>query len=141
MSVIVTRVIVGWLADHFEPAWLGAASCLICAAGALALAVGGSALALPGALALGCAIGAEADLLGILTARNFPLARYSRAYSLQYAAFTLAGGVSPLLVGLLVEASGGYRLPLFGSAALLLLPIVLFVALATRSGRKASAAG
>ena len=141
MSVIVTRVIVGWLADRFEPAWLGAASCLICATGALALAVGGSALALPGALALGCAIGAEADLLGILTARNFPLARYSRAYSLQYAAFTLAGGVSPLLVGLLVEASGGYRLPLFGSAALLLLPIVLFVALATRSGRKASAAG
>jgi MFS family permease len=130
MSVIVTRLIVGWLADHLEPAWLGMASCLVCAAGVLTLALGGPQLALPAALALGCAIGAEADLIGILTARNFPLASYSRAYSAQYAAFTVAGGVSPLVAGLLVEKSGGYRLPELLAAALLLLPALLFAALA-----------
>jgi len=46
MSVIVTRIVVGWLADRFEPAWLGAASCLVCAGGALAMALGGPELAL-----------------------------------------------------------------------------------------------
>lgn len=139
ISVIVTRLIVGWLADRVEPSWLGAASCTICAAGALALALGGPALALPGALALGCAIGAEADLIGILTARNIPLAGYSRAYSLQYAAFTLAAGISPLLFGLLVEGTGGYRVPLFVCAVLLFVPVCLFVALARRSRERRSA--
>lgn len=130
LSVIVTRLIVGWLADRMEPAWLGAASCVICASGALVMAIGGPGLALPAALALGCAIGAEADLIGILTARNFPLGSYSRAYSWQYAAFTLAAGASPLMVGALVEASGGYRIPLLVCTALLAVPAGLFAFLA-----------
>jgi MFS family permease len=130
LSVIVTRLIVGWLADHVEPAWLGSASCVICAAGGVALAFGGVQLALPAALALGCAIGAEADLIGILTARNFPLEGYSRAYSAQYAAFTVAGGVSPLLVGVLVEVTGGYRIPVLAAAILLVIPAALFALLA-----------
>jgi cyanate permease len=138
MSVIVTRLIVGWLADRVEPAWLGAASCLVCAVGAIGLAEGGLALALPAALALGCAIGAEADLIGILTARNFPLASYSRAYSTQYAAFTLAAGASPLGVGLLVEATGGYRAPLWVCAVLLIAPIALFILLARRVAKEPS---
>ncbi|MEO6387348.1 MAG: MFS transporter [Croceibacterium sp.] len=135
LSVIVTRLVVGWLADRIEPAWLGAVSCVICAGGALALALGGASLAFPAALALGCAIGAEADLIGILTARNFPLAAYSRAYSWQYASFTLAAGISPLLIGVLAEATGGYRLPLLLCAALLAIPIFLFVLLALRSDK------
>jgi MFS family permease len=137
LSVIVTRLVVGWLADYVEPAWLGAASCLICAAGSLALAAGGPVLALPAAFALGCAIGAEADLIGILTARHFSLGEYSRAYSAQYAAFTVAGGVSPLLAGILVESTGTYRAPLLGSSFLLLLPFALFVWLASTRGRRA----
>ncbi len=60
------------------------------------LALGGSGMAVVGVLALGAAIGAEADLIAILTARNFPLAIYGRAYSTQYAGFTIAAGISPL---------------------------------------------
>jgi hypothetical protein len=95
--------------------------------------VGGPELALPAALALGCAIGAEADLIGILTARNFALRDYSRAYAAQYAAFTVAGGLSPLLVGMLVEATGGYRIPLLASSGMLVLPVALFALLTRRS--------
>jgi len=139
LSVIVTRLIVGWLADHVDPAWLGAASCLICATGTLALATGGPAVALPAAVTLGCAIGAEADLIGILTARNFSLSDYSRAYSAQYAAFTVAGGLSPLLAGLLVEATGGYRVALLASSVLLLIPVALFVSLTRAPPSRTSA--
>src|SRR3712207_9408181 len=64
-------------------------------------AQGGPSLAPLGAIALGAAMGAEADLIGILTARYFPLAAFSRAYARQYAAFMVAGGVSPLWIGYL----------------------------------------
>ena len=137
VSVIVTRVIVGWLADRMEPAWLGAASCALCGAGCLALALGGVPLAPVGAIALGAAMGAEADLLGILTARNFPLAAYSRAYAWQYAAFMLAGGVSPLWIGYLADSTGGYRVPLLIVSAGLLVPIALFLRLPSIGRSKA----
>jgi MFS family permease len=129
MSVIVTRVIVGWLADRMEAAWLGAASCAACAAGCLGLALGGVDFAPVGAIALGAAMGAEADLIAILTARHFPLTTYGRAYSLQYGAFTVAGGVSPLWIGFLADQTGDYRLPLLVCAAALLVPIALFLRL------------
>lgn len=128
MSVIVTRVIVGWLSDRVEPAWLGAASCVACVAGLLALAFGGPSLAPVAAVALGAAMGAEADLLGILTARNFPIAVYSRAYAQQYAAFGLAGGLSPVWIGYLADLTGGYSVALLLAAAGLLIPIALFSA-------------
>jgi MFS family permease len=129
LSVIFTRVVVGWLADRMEPAWLGAASCAVCALGCLALGLGGVGFAPVGAVALGVAMGAEADLLGIMTAHSFPLAAYSRAYARQYAAFMIAGGLSPLWIGALAELSGSYRLPLFVCAAALLVPIMLFARL------------
>jgi MFS family permease len=126
MSVIGTRIVVGWLADRIEPSWLGAASCAICAGGCVVLALGGADMAPVGAIALGAAMGAEADLIGILTARNFGIATYSRAYALQYAAFMIAGGISPLWIGYLADRTGGYQTGLLCVAVLLLIPIVLF---------------
>jgi len=130
ISVIVTRVVVGWLADRVRPAFLGAASCALCASGCLSLAVGGASLAPIGAMALGTAMGAEADLVGIMTARHFGIAVYSRAYAMQYAAFMLAAGVSPLWVGFVADSTGGYRCALSICALLLLIPIGLFLLVA-----------
>ena len=41
ISVIVTRLLVGWLADKVEASWIASASCLLCGAGCLVLALGG----------------------------------------------------------------------------------------------------
>jgi MFS-type transporter involved in bile tolerance (Atg22 family) len=114
--------LIGWLSDRIEPALLASASCLICAAGCLTLALGGAGMAMIGAPALG----AEADLIAILTARNFPLGAYSRAYSVQYAAFTIAAGISPLWVGMVADATGDYRAALLACTVLLMLPAALF---------------
>lgn len=135
ISVIVTRVVIGWLSDMVEPALLAAGSCAICAAGCVTLAVGGSGMAIIGALSLGAAIGAEADLIAILTARNFPSIAYSKAYSTQYAAFTIAAGLSPLWTGYVADITGAYRLPLLLCAALLMLPLGLFVTSLARMRR------
>lgn len=129
VSVIVTRILVGWLADRMEPAWLGAASCLVCAAGCATLALGGAVMAPLGAIALGAAMGAEADLIGILTARYFPIGAYSRAYAAQYGAFMVAAGVSPLWMGKLADMTGSYTPALIGAALLLMIPAAVFIAL------------
>ena len=144
VSVIVTRVIVGWLADRIQPALLGAACCALCAAGCLALASGGAGVAAVGAIALGTAMGAEADLVGILTARYFGIAAYSRAYALQYAGFMIAAGLSPVWVGAIADRTGGYTAALLACAALLVIPILLFLLLpglerAAKRGRGAQA--
>ena len=137
ISVIGTRILVGWLSDRMDPAWLGVASCAICAAGCLCLALGGVAAAPVAALALGAAMGAEADLIGIMTARNFPILAYARAYAAQYAAFMVAAGISPLWIGALADATGGYRLSTLVVAAALIVPIALFIRL-SRTSRPSS---
>lgn len=126
VSVIGSRILIGWLADRIEPAWLGSASCLLCGAGCLILASGGANAAPIGAIALGSAMGAEADLIAILTARHFALPVYGRAYALQYCVFMLAAGVSPLWIGYLADLTGNYRLALVSCAGLLLIPTLLF---------------
>jgi cyanate permease len=128
-SVIVSRLVVGWLADRLEAPRIAAACCALCALGCLALAWQGAAFAWFGAIALGTAMGAEADLIGYLTARYFGMASYGRLYAVQYASFMLMGGISPLWIGALADATDGYATPLVATALGLGLAIVLFLRL------------
>jgi cyanate permease len=128
-SVIVSRVIVGWLSDRLEAPRIAAVCCALCALGCLALAWKGATFAWIGAIALGTAMGAEADLIGYLTARYFGIANYGRLYAVQYASFMLMGGLSPLWVGALADATGGYSAPLLVTALGLVVAIVLFLRL------------
>lgn len=138
-SVIVSRVIVGWLSDRLEAPRIAAVCCALCALGCLALAWKGAAFAWIGAIALGTAMGAEADLIGYLTARYFGMANYGRLYAVQYASFMLMGGLSPLWIGVVADATGGYSVPLVVTALGLVVAIVLFLRLPpVRSGRAAA---
>lgn len=128
-SVIVSRLIVGWLSDRLEAPRIAAVCCALCAVGCLALAWQGATLAWIGAIALGTAMGAEADLIGYLTARYFGMANYGRLYAVQYASFMLMGGLSPLWVGALADATGGYSAPLVVTALGLVVAIALFLRL------------
>jgi MFS family permease len=128
-SVIVSRVVVGWLADRLEAPRIAAACCALCALGCLALAWQGASLAWLGAIALGTAMGSEADLIGFLTARYFGIERYGRLYAVQYASFMLMAGLGPLWVGALADRTGGYGAPLLVTASGLVVAIVLFLQL------------
>lgn len=128
-SVIVSRIVVGWLADRFDATRIAAASCVVCAMGCLLLAYGGAGSAWIGAIALGTAMGAEADLIGFLTARYFPLQDYGRLYAVQYGSFMLMAGLSPLWIGMLADGAGGYAVPLIVTAAGLIGAAGLFLRL------------
>jgi cyanate permease len=136
-SVIVSRLVVGWHADRFEAPRIAAACCAICALGCLALAWQSASLAWVGALALGTAMGAEADLIGYMTARYFGMTSYGQLYAVQYASFMLMGGVSPLWIGALADGTGGYAAPLLVTALGLAAAIVLFLRLPPIHSRSA----
>jgi len=134
-AVIVSRVIIGWLADITEAPWLAASVCAICGLACITLAFGGPQYVTVAALALGAAMGCEADLIGYMTVRYFGLASYGRAYAWQYAAFILATGVGPFWIGLLVDRTGSYKAPLIVCAALLMVALVIFLFLPRTTNR------
>ncbi|MEP7313648.1 MAG: MFS transporter, partial [Pseudomonadota bacterium] len=121
ITAIGGRVIAGGLLDRFRAARVTAAMFLVSAAGMLALAFGGVALAVPGALIAGFAIGAENDLLAFLVARYFPRELYGRAYGALYGVFLIGGAVGPALSGMLFDMTGSYFMSLVCSAGLLVL--------------------
>lgn len=128
-SVMGGRLITGFLIDRvFAPLVMAVVFTLV-AAGCLALGTGGIAFALPAAIALGFAIGAEVDLIGYFTARYFGLRSYGLIYGVQYSAFSLGCGLSPIIAGHIWDRTGGYDLALQGAAVLLIAAVALSLTL------------
>jgi MFS family permease len=134
LSVIGSRLIIGFLSDHIHAPYLAIAACLICGAGFIALALVGPAAAPFTTIAIGAALGCESDMIAFLTARYFGMAAFGRVYALQFAAFMVTAGLGPTWVGYLADATGGYREALLVSCAPLLLAIGLFLLLPTTRG-------
>jgi MFS family permease len=101
LSVIVGRILSGWLLDRFWAPAVGAAF-LLCPA--LGTAVMGSTMQGPALLSaatflVGLASGAEFDLMAYMLSRYFGRRNFSALYSGQYAAFALGAGTAPAIFG------------------------------------------
>jgi len=57
------------------------------------------------------------------------MAAYGRVYGAQYAAFLVGTGVSPVLIGVAADHSGGYGTALYGTAVILAVSAVFFATL------------
>lgn len=119
LSVIGGRLIAGLLLDRVPAQWVTAGLFISSAVGMVWLAVGGTAAAIPGALAVGLGVGAEVDLIAYLVSRHFPPTSYGAFYGGVYGAFLLGGAAGPALVGGLYDRSGAYAVPLVVNAVLL----------------------
>ncbi|MFI5717446.1 CynX/NimT family MFS transporter [Nocardia sp. NPDC051750] len=129
IAVIVSRLVVGFLFDVLRPPVVAATLCAICTLGVLAFAFGGVALAPVAAIAVGCMLGAELDMLGFFTSRYFGLAAFGRAYAGPYTAFVVGGAIAPLWVGAVADQAGSYRPALVIVAVLTLVVTGSFLAL------------
>ncbi|MGZ8312306.1 MAG: MFS transporter [Allosphingosinicella sp.] len=127
LAVIVSRLVVGFLVDRVPAPFVAVGVCTLCAAGCLALLLAGAPGAFAAALAVGAAMGGEIDLIGFLVARHFSLSMFGRIYGLQYAAFILAAGISPLWMGALYDRQGSYEPALAGCVVLLAAASLLFL--------------
>lgn len=111
-TLIVGRLVVGWLLDHLWAPGVAAVTMALPALGCLIL---GSAepptILLMVALGLiGMGAGAEFDLSSYLFARYFGMRDYGRLYGLHLTCVNLFGVGTPLLVRWLYGAAGDYSL-------------------------------
>ncbi|MCU0760175.1 MAG: MFS transporter [Steroidobacteraceae bacterium] len=131
IAVIVGRIGVGALVDHYWGPMVGAALMFPAALGVLALAQlhPGPALALGAVFLAGLAAGAEVDLMAYLASRYFGLREFGRIFAALYVAFALGPGLLVPLFGRARDVTGSYDLGLHGVAAGIALFGVLLLAL------------
>jgi len=129
IAVILGRLVVGVAVDRFFAPYVACAIIVLCISGILMLALIGGPAAPIAAFAIGFSIGAEVDLIGYMVARYFGMAAYGRVYGAQYAAFLVGTGVSPVLIGVVADHSGGYGTALYGTAVILAVSAVFFATL------------
>lgn len=104
MAVLVARLVVGWLFDRFHAPHV---ACLFLTSPAIACAIlwlHGPAI--PAALMLGLAAGAEVDMLAYFTSRYALLENYGATYGLVLGLFSLGAAFGPPLFGGLIDATG-----------------------------------
>jgi MFS family permease len=131
LSVIVGRVLGGWLIDRF---WAPAvAAVLLGAPAAACLMLAGPALDYRSAMLaiglIGLAAGAEYDLLAFIVARYFGMKSYGGIYGALYSCFALGAGVGPVVFGANFDRTHAYTESLHLAAGLFLLPALALLLL------------
>ncbi|HEY0686094.1 MAG TPA: MFS transporter [Steroidobacter sp.] len=126
---IVARLFTGVLVDRFFAPKVAACIMASSAVGFALLCWGGVHWALAGAVAVGLAYGAEADLIGYLTGRYYEPARFGRVFGVFYAVFLTGTAISPGLYGVVIDTQGSYRPALAIATALLIAASIAFLRL------------
>jgi len=131
LSVLVGRILGGWLLDHFwAPAIafvmlsLPALACWLLAHGPLNFST-----AMLSIFLIGFAAGVEYDLFAFLVARYFGMKSYSTTYGVLYGCFALGAGIGPVAFGTLFDRTHSYAGVLMVSMGVLLAGATLLLTL------------
>ena len=130
LSIIIGRVVVGYLVDRMWAPGV-AAFCLAIPAAGAAMLHGQQSLetAALAAFLIGFAAGAELDLMAFLAARYFGLAHYAKIYSILYATLAVCSGTAPMIFASVYDATGSYDLGYSVAAALFIFSVFLILLL------------
>lgn len=131
ISLILGRVVVGYLVDRLWAPGVAAVTLLMPAAGCVLFGMVGPnvPLLVLATLLIGVGAGAEFDLAAFLVARYFGLREYGRLFGVHLGLITLGSSLSPLLFGAMYKSTGAYATLLgycaicFAVGALLLLTL------------------
>jgi len=119
VTIMVARVIVGFLVDRYFAPMIAMAAFVLSAAGLLVLATGVAGMPVfVAAVLIGFSIGAEVDLLAYLTTRYFGLRSFGAVYGLMFAALLFGTSFGPVAYGMAFESYGSYAQILILSAVL-----------------------
>ena len=118
-AIILGRVVVGYLVDHFWAPGVAAASMCLPVVGCLLLSGEPSfSVAVLAALLIGIAAGAELDLMSFLAARYFGLKHYAKIYAVLYATLATCSGTAPMLFAGIYDITASYDVGFVISAIL-----------------------
>lgn len=109
-SLIVGRLLCGFLLDRFFGPYVAVAFVVLPAVGVLTLLSStGSTLTMLGAVLVGLGMGAEVDLIAYLQSRYFGLRAFGQIYGYLFAVFTVGTGLGPFMMGAIYDAAHSYR--------------------------------
>ncbi|MES2264329.1 MAG: MFS transporter [Pseudomonadota bacterium] len=131
ISLILGRVVVGYLVDRLWAPGVAAVTLALPAIGCVLFGMAGSSVPLLvlATLLVGVGAGAEFDLAAFLVARYFGLREYGRLFGVHLGLITVGSSLSPLLFGAMYKMSGSYVVLLgycticFAAGALMLLTL------------------
>ena len=129
VSILVSRLAVGYLIDKFHAPPIAAACFAIPAIGCYLLMGGGHGPAVVAVILVGVALGAELDLIAFFTSRYFGMKNYGKIYGWQYVFYTLGAGISPLAFGMAYDTLKSYDLVLIISSVGLVIAGILMLTL------------
>jgi nitrate/nitrite transporter NarK len=108
-SSLAGRLLLGWLLDYLEGSHIAVLSLLSAGGGIYLLAHAFTfRTAAAAALVAGLGMGCELDLIPYMLRRYFGLRAFSALYGSVYSVFAVAGGLAPLLLGHIFDATGSY---------------------------------
>ena len=135
ISIVASRIFVGYLIDRFNATRVAFTCFLISACGVGVLAAGAVHLpAFLAALCIGLSLGAEIDMLAYLTSRYFGVAGFGRIYGILFASFLIGTSLGPYGFGLGYERYGTYREILITAVACIIISAVLTLFLPAYNG-------
>lgn len=110
VSLILGRVVVGYLVDRFWAPGVAALALALPAIGCVLFYTAGSdvALLVAATMMIGIGSGAEFDIAAFLVARYFGMREYGRLFGVHLGLVTAGAAASPLLFALLYRSSGSY---------------------------------
>lgn len=128
ISLILGRVVVGYLVDRFWAPGIAAIALVLPAIGCILFATAGTnvSLLVVATLLIGVGSGAEFDVAAFLVARYFGMRDYGRLFGVHLGLVTAGAATSPLLFGAMYKATGSYTAMLiFCFAAFAVGPLLL----------------
>lgn len=112
-AVLTGRVGTGYFLDRYFGPYVASSLFSGGAAGIALLLIGvADSTAFIAAFLIGLAFGAEMDVMAFLLSRYFGLNNLGKAFGVAFAAFVLAGGLGPLIMGWAFDKAGSYRMAL-----------------------------
>jgi len=121
ISIVTTRVMVGFSIDRFFAPFVATLCFLISAMGVTLLASGAiDSLAFLAAAFIGFSMGAEIDMLAFLTGRYFGVENFGQVYGILFTSFLIGTSAGPVAFGMVYESTGSYIAVLIASIALML---------------------
>lgn len=141
-SIMVGRLVVGWLIDRYWAPGVALVALLLPAFGCMILT--GSpdfTWAVIAALLIGFAAGAELDLMAFFAARYFGLAHYAKIYAILYAILAFGSGTAPFLFAMVFDRTASYEISFLIAAGLFVFGALIVLALGRYPQQPGAAAG
>jgi predicted MFS family arabinose efflux permease len=129
-SIVVARVIIGFIIDRYFAPFVAAICFLVAVVGVSLLATGAvGSLAFLAAVLIGFSMGAEIDMLAFLTGRYFGVENFGQVYGILFTSFLIGTSIGPVAYGIAFETTGSYIWMLIVSIVMMLISTVITVLL------------